>query len=32
MQLSLELEKATAQLESMGERWLILMEKQEAES
>jgi ATP-binding cassette subfamily F protein uup len=32
MQLSLELEKTTGQLESMGERWLVLMEKQEAEA
>ncbi len=32
MQLSLELEKTTGQLDKMGERWLILMEKQEAEA
>jgi len=32
MQLSVDLEKTTAQLDSMGERWLVLMEKQEAEA
>lgn len=31
MELSIELEKATAQLDRMGDRWLELMEKQETE-
>ncbi|MBZ0205140.1 MAG: ABC-F family ATP-binding cassette domain-containing protein [Flavobacteriales bacterium] len=31
MQLSIELEKVTTQLDALGERWLVLMEKVEAE-
>jgi len=31
MQLSLDLEKAVKQLDEKGERWLMLMEKAEAE-
>ncbi|MGV9012817.1 MAG: ABC-F family ATP-binding cassette domain-containing protein [Flavobacteriales bacterium] len=32
MQLSLELEKVTSQLDKLGERWLVLMEKVEGEA
>ena len=32
MQLSLDLEKVTSQLDKLGERWLILMEKVEGEA
>ena len=32
MQLSLDLEKVTSQLDKLGERWLMLMEKQEEEA
>ncbi|MEO7082085.1 MAG: ATP-binding cassette domain-containing protein, partial [Flavobacteriales bacterium] len=32
MQLSVDLEKVTSQLDKLGERWLVLMEKQEEEA
>jgi ATP-binding cassette subfamily F protein uup len=31
MQLSIDLEKVTSQLDTLGERWLVLMEKVEGE-
>jgi hypothetical protein len=31
MELSIQLEKVTSELEKFGDRWLVLMEKQEAE-